>query len=47
MALAIVADSHPITHPAKTIMYFCRVALSTANETPAKMNAHTIAQPML
>jgi hypothetical protein len=42
-----VADSHPIHHPAKTNLNVRRVALSAANETPAKMTAHTIAQAML
>jgi hypothetical protein len=43
----MVADSHPITHPANTIMNLCRVALSAPNEMPAKMPAQTMAQPML
>jgi hypothetical protein len=43
----MVADSHPIHHPPKTIAYLRRVALSVANETPAKMTAQTIAQAML
>jgi len=43
----MVADSHPITHPPKTIGYVFRVALSVAEETPAKTTAQTIAQTML
>jgi hypothetical protein len=46
-ALAIVADSHPIHHPPKINTNVCRVAAPAADETPAKMTAHTMAQPML
>jgi hypothetical protein len=43
----MVADSHPIAHPPKTVRNLFRVALSVAKETPAKMTAQTIAQAML
>jgi hypothetical protein len=43
----MVADSHPITQPPKTVRNVCRVALSVAEETPAKMTAQTIAQATL
>jgi hypothetical protein len=45
--LAIVADSHPITHPPKTTKNVCRVASSAFAEITAKMTAQTMAQPML
>jgi hypothetical protein len=43
----MVADSHPIHHPPKTMMNLCRVSVSAAAETAVKMTAQTIAHPML
>jgi hypothetical protein len=43
----MVADSHPIHQPPKTIMNLCRVSVSAAAEITAKMTAQTIAHPML
>jgi hypothetical protein len=42
-----VAESHPITHPRKTKKKVCAVSLLASDATPAKMIAHTKAQPML
>jgi hypothetical protein len=45
--LAIVADSHPMTHPPHTSRNVCRLAALPVAETTAKMTAQTIAQAML
>jgi hypothetical protein len=47
MDRAIVAQSHPITQPRKTKRNVCTVPLRASEATPAKMTAHTTAQPTL